>query len=413
MRHAMRRRALLAGSGAVLASPAIRAQAQTAGVALVVGNSKYQWEAPLPNVRRDAPDIAKRLQAYGLRTELVQDAGRDALRRTIDSFVASAKGADFAALYYAGHGASWEKDTYLVPVDTDLSTPSVVQSLIPVPSIANGMNAAANRLLVFDNCRNNPADGWRQKAAQGASVVGSYGQSPDGAPPPPNTLLLYSTAPGRTALDGPAGENSPFAASLLRQLDGPVDLPALPAKLRRDLLIATQGRQVVWDRNTFAQPFAISGPRIAAAAARSGWAGDPSRIVELPNAYAYARQNDLPLAAGLIAHRPAGASPDARKIGAFKFMTNPPQRGPTPQLLVVMSVDEGNTAECIMCGKVLGSYWRFITGKLSGERLEYEPPTGGAHFVFDWRDANGGSVALFPAGGAGGRVTNTTFTRLD
>ena len=31
----------------------------------------------------------------------------------------------------------------------------------------------------------------------------------------PNTLMMYSTAPGRIALDGPAGQNSPFAAAVL------------------------------------------------------------------------------------------------------------------------------------------------------------------------------------------------------
>ena len=61
------RRAAIAGAGSLLAFPAIRANAQTSGVALVIGNSKYQWEAQLPNVRRDAPDIAARFQALGLR----------------------------------------------------------------------------------------------------------------------------------------------------------------------------------------------------------------------------------------------------------------------------------------------------------------------------------------------------------
>ena len=37
---------------------------------------------------------------------------------------------------------------------------------------------------------------------------------------PANSLMLFSTAPGHAALDGPAGQNSPFAAALLRQLGG-------------------------------------------------------------------------------------------------------------------------------------------------------------------------------------------------
>src|SRR6185503_19270071 len=53
------RRTILTGASSLLAAPVpLRAQPQSAGVALVIGNSKYKWEAPLPNVRRDARDVA-------------------------------------------------------------------------------------------------------------------------------------------------------------------------------------------------------------------------------------------------------------------------------------------------------------------------------------------------------------------
>ena len=74
------------------------------GVALVIGNSKYQWEAALPNVRRDAPDIAKSFQALGLKTELIQDVGRDGLLAALAKFKSAASGANLAAFYFAGHG---------------------------------------------------------------------------------------------------------------------------------------------------------------------------------------------------------------------------------------------------------------------------------------------------------------------
>ena len=73
------RRGALAGATALFAAPAIVRAQGAQGVALVIGNSKYHWEAPLPNVKRDAPDIAKRFQAMGLRTTLVEDAGGAAM----------------------------------------------------------------------------------------------------------------------------------------------------------------------------------------------------------------------------------------------------------------------------------------------------------------------------------------------
>src|SRR5476649_1390795 len=137
------RRGVLAGAAGLLASPVVvRAQGQTAGVALVIGNSKYRWEASLPNVKRDAPDIAKRFQALGLKTELLQDAGQDAMRAAVDKFASASRGAGLAAFYFAGHGASWANDSYLVPEDADLNNPGTVQSLLPVSAVSSAMKEA-------------------------------------------------------------------------------------------------------------------------------------------------------------------------------------------------------------------------------------------------------------------------------
>ena len=43
---------------------------------------------------RDGPHVARRFQAYGLKTELVQDVGRDAMRSAVEKFTAASSGAD-------------------------------------------------------------------------------------------------------------------------------------------------------------------------------------------------------------------------------------------------------------------------------------------------------------------------------
>jgi hypothetical protein len=411
------RRAVLAAAGTLIAAPGIvRAQAPGSGVALVIGNSKYQWEAQLPNVRRDAPDIAKALQAMGLRTELVQDVGRDAMRAAVEKFAAATRGASLAAFYFAGHGASWEKDTYLVPIDTDLGNPSVVQTLLPVPSVSTGIRGAAHRLLVFDNCRNNPSDGWRQLAAERAAGVNPEKLRAAGADADPDALTLYSTAPGRVALDGPPGQNSPFAAALLRQLGtAAVDLQAVAPRLRRELLIATGGRQVLWDQNTYGQPFQLKGSGQFPAAA----GGTPAGYIEVPNAYAFARDKGLPLPEGLIAYRSPAGSPHAQKIGAFTF-TNQTSIGPAPYLFVVLSVDEQGTAQIIISVQNdSGRLWRFVTGSASGNRLSFVPNWGRPAYHVDWSDANSGTVGSLAAdnakntAAARNTVRSLRFTRLD
>ena len=411
------RRSLLAGGAALVAAPAVHApfvhaQGRNAGVALVIGNSKYQWEAQLPNVRRDAPDVAKRLQAFGFKTDLVQDAGRDAMRRAIDAFSSSARGANTAALYFAGHGAAWGKDTFLVPVDADLSNPETAKTLLPVNALSAGMDAANSRLLVFDNCRNNPADGWQQKEAEQSAFIGDLLAS---KPSAPNTLMLFSTAPGRIALDGPAGENSPFAANLLRQFDsGAVDLQTLPEKLRRDLLIATAGRQVLFDISTYGGSFRLQGTP-GKTAAGGGWAGDPSKIVELTNAYAWSDQNGMKLPLGLIAHRPPANSPHAAKVGAFKFENQTPD-GKVPGVIVVLSVEEKDAAEVIFLTRMGGrGGWRFVRPWLKGDTLSYEIRARGPEYTFKWKDANSGELRVLGPERGGRRPPPFTsqFTRLD
>lgn len=403
-RQSIGRRLVLAGAGGLLASPAVlRAQGVANGVALVIGNSKYHWEAALPNVKRDAPDIARMFNSYGLKTELVQDAGRGAMDQALQHFGKASKGAKLAAFYFAGHGATWGRDSYLVPVDADLGDPGAVETLIKTISIGPLVREAANRLFVYDSCRNNPADGWRQVESERNAFASD--QRP-GAPLSPNSLVLFSTAPGRIALDGPVGQNSPFAAAFLRQLQpDTIDLPSVVPRLRRDLLIATEGKQVLWSRNNFQQPFVLKAPRNReriSVSGGAGWAGDPARIVELTKAYAYARENGLDLPPGLIAHRPAANSRDARKIGSFQF-TNRTKLGEDPALLVVMSV-EGQTAEVIQSIKGVyngktkqtepGTLWRFVTGRISGDRLEYVPRDGSPPWVFAWSDASSGSFTL-------------------
>jgi hypothetical protein len=419
---------LIAGAAGLLAAPAV-VRAAGAGVALVIGNSKYQWEAQLPNVRRDAPDVAKHFRALGLQTELVQDAGRAQMDQAIQKFGAASQGANFSAFYFAGHGATWERIQYLVPVDSDLSNPETVKTLIPGQTIGSSMKGAANRLVVFDNCRNNPADGWRQlEAARGAFINPEMLRNR--IERAPNTLVLFSTAPGRVALDGPPGQNSPFCAAFLRQLnDASVDLQSLPSRLRRDILIATEGRQVMWDRNAYAAPFSINGsPRPGSAPdGRSGWGGDPSRIIELPKAYVFAHEHELPVPSGLIAHRPAGNALGAQMTGSFQYLSRTPL-GSDPALLLVMSVDPSGTAEIITANKGIhnpktgkmegGSIWRFTTANVSGNRLEFVPRDQAARMTFSWSDANSGSFSSLQENATGGGNNKTVggstkFTRLD
>jgi len=110
-------------SAPVLSDPEVR-------VALVIGNSNYQAVGRLPNPSRDADAVATALRAVGFTTVQVEsDLGFDALRRMLQAFSAQAERADWAVIYYAGHGLEMNGMNYLVPVDAALwLQPQVLRS---------------------------------------------------------------------------------------------------------------------------------------------------------------------------------------------------------------------------------------------------------------------------------------------
>jgi len=406
------RRSVIAGAGSLVAAPAIvRAQGQN-GVALVIGNSKYHWEAGLPNVRRDAPDIAKRFQALGLRTELVLDADRKTMLAALEKLKAGVSGAPLATIYFAGHGVTWDKGDFVVPVDADLSDPSAIKNLVANRQFADTISPAAHRLLVFDNCRNNPADGWRQTQAERRAVF-STGNANNG-PANPNYLLLASTAPGHIALDGPAGQNSPFAAALMRLLDAPpVEFQTLPQRLRRDLLIATEGRQLLFSRSSYDAPFTLTGSAAAPAAPAPAIA--PSRIVELTGAYAFAAEHKYPIPAGLVAIRPAAAGPHQPKVGSFSAMSRN-KYGKFPCLVIVLSVERGDRADVIWAGTGYDGTpaWRYYAGGLEANRIKLFSATGGQdtdEMFLDWQSPT--SATLSMQGSGAGAIFTAKMARMD
>ena len=413
--RSLSRRTLLGATGcvAILKASKVQGQVRTPGVALVIGNSRYQWETPLPNVRRDAPDIAKSFEALGLKTELLQDAGLESMRQALARFESAAQGARFAAFYFAGHGVASQRDNYLVPIDADIGADSIIDKVLHQSAVMEALKGASSRLAVFDACRNNPSGGNAQRETERAAVV-----NPDllagRLANMPNTLMLFSTAAGRVALDGPAGDNSPFAMALLRQLGGPaVDMQSLPAKLRRDLLIATDGRQVLWDLNGYRQPFILKAGRPPATGVLAAPPHAPG-IIELPQAYAFATANGIPLPDGLVALRSRLPGEAGQRVGSYAYNARNMEKKVTPYMMIVLSVDENKTAQIIMAGNNRGPYWRFVTAPMSKDGVEFIPMQGSSRFAFRWKDVNSGSLTQSTANRNNPiKLHEDSFRRLD
>lgn len=74
-------------------------------IALVIGNTAYKNVSPLENPVRDAAMMAQTLRSTGFQTvTLANDLSRDKFFETLRTFAKDAESADWALVYYAGHG---------------------------------------------------------------------------------------------------------------------------------------------------------------------------------------------------------------------------------------------------------------------------------------------------------------------
>src|SRR4051812_18374069 len=145
------------------------------GVALVIGESDYQTIHKLDNPKRDARAMDDMLDQLGFQVDRVLDGDRKKLTQEIADFVEGAKDADVALVYYSGHGVEADGADFLVPTDTDLSTPqSAGQSLVPVSDLLDQLaKTVPVTIVLLDACRTNsfPAGTMVQLPGSDAPVV--------------------------------------------------------------------------------------------------------------------------------------------------------------------------------------------------------------------------------------------------
>jgi tetratricopeptide (TPR) repeat protein len=239
----------------VVAPSAVAASARR--IALVVGNSKYKSVPSLPNPPRDAEAIAGTLRAVGFQSVvLLQDATREMLMAELRTFAAEAEKADWAVIYYAGHGIEMNGVNYLIPVDAVLATDRDVQlEAIPLDQILVGVEGAKKlKLVMLDACRDNPFAPTMRRTAMpdaiaaastGGATVGtrSIGRGLGEVKVSGATLVVYAAKNGQTALDGEGG-NSPFAVAVTQRIATPgVEINKIFRLVRDDVMEATAGRQ--------------------------------------------------------------------------------------------------------------------------------------------------------------------------
>jgi tetratricopeptide (TPR) repeat protein len=251
-----------AASAPILTRPVAPPPSQAASppprrIALVIGNSAYKNVPALTNPEHDAAGIATTLRNVGFdNVTLVDDATREKLIDALRTFADEAEKADWAVVYYAGHGMEMNGQNYLVPTDARLKTDRDVQfEAVALDQVMASLDGAKKlKLVVLDACRDNPfAPQMRRSAAPAVAAVtpsagGNTGSRSiarglgevkvEGA-----SLVVFAAKSGETALDGEGGD-SPFALALMQRLATPgVEINKIFRLVRDDVMEATAGRQ--------------------------------------------------------------------------------------------------------------------------------------------------------------------------
>jgi tetratricopeptide (TPR) repeat protein len=225
-------------------------------VALVIGNSDYEHAPTLRNPANDAKAVAAALRTLGFTEvrELV-NANLSVLGKALKEFGDLASGADWAVIYFAGHGIEVGGANYLIPVDAVLEQQSHIEDETVPLSRPLGKVAGASKmqLVILDACRNNPFVPKMRQAGRQARAIGKGLASIE---PESGVLIAYAARDGTTALDGDSA-NSPYAEALVKYLTEPgLEISLLFRKVRDDVLGKTARQQEPYTYGSLpAQPF--------------------------------------------------------------------------------------------------------------------------------------------------------------
>lgn len=212
-------------------------------VALVIGVSKYQRVPQLINPIHDSEAISVLFKRAGFDVvDTKFDLGISDLRRALHDFSETARGADIAVVYYAGHGMEVDGVNYLIPADARLlSDFDIEDETVSVDRVLKALEGAKRlKLVILDACRDNPFATTMSRTLASRSIGRGLAKV---EPAMSNTLIAFSAKAGAVAIDGD-GDNSPFAAALVKYIAEPgLDLRIAFGRVRDDVLRTTGNRQ--------------------------------------------------------------------------------------------------------------------------------------------------------------------------
>lgn len=197
-------------------------------LALVIGNSEYQYSTRLIEPANDAERIASALESQGYEVELGYNLGRTAFNEAIETFANKFRNYHSGIIYYAGHGFQIDGENYLIPVDANPASKYQVHSqCINVDYFFRAINQPDKaKVIILDACRNNPF----VKSRNWTSEVRGETKGMTDISPMTNSLIIFSTEKNTVVKD-----NNPFTELLSDYIERGGCMNSILGKVSREV----------------------------------------------------------------------------------------------------------------------------------------------------------------------------------
>lgn len=222
------------------------------GLAYIVGINDYDHVTKLKNAVNDAEAMVKKLETLNFYVMHDYDISRDCFISRQQEFCERLQSFSVGLFYFAGHGVECNGINYLLLKDSPAGKKeNIIYNTFPLQDILNNMHSSGCRMKIqiFDACRANPFDGYRNYATQRLAPINA----------PSGTIVAYSTSPGEIAMDKGMGDNSIYTGALLQHMDT-VGLPIEEffKRVRTTVFNLTKGEQTSWEHTSLIDPFSFN-----------------------------------------------------------------------------------------------------------------------------------------------------------
>lgn len=224
---------------------------QSKRLALVIGNDNY-LSGPLENAVSDSIGVKNALEDVGFQVIHSPNLDQESFLQAIWTFKRKLKSmgpSTTALFYYSGHALEVDGTNYLNPTDGvieskfDLETQS-----INVSRVFSALEAASSgvKIMILDACRNNPFVSFNRSPSQGLAQMNA----------PTGTIISYSTAPGKLALDGMVNGYSMYTGSLIQSIGLPgLTIEEAFKRTRQSVVKLSDSKQIPWESSSLLGDF--------------------------------------------------------------------------------------------------------------------------------------------------------------